>query len=58
MIRVAVAGRTNRQAAAQLFLSPHTVSSHLRHAYATLGINSRVELVRAAVATDVPDQDL
>jgi DNA-binding CsgD family transcriptional regulator len=53
-----VAGRTNRQAAAQLFLSPHTVSSHLRHAYAKLGINSRVELVRAAVATDVAGQDL
>lgn len=53
VIRVVVAGRTNRQAAAQLFLSPHTVSSHLRHAYAKLGINSRVELVRAAVATDV-----
>jgi DNA-binding CsgD family transcriptional regulator len=58
VIRVVVAGRTNRQAAAQLFLSPHTVSSHLRHAYAKLGINSRVELVRAAVATDVPGQDL
>jgi DNA-binding CsgD family transcriptional regulator len=49
VIRVVVAGRTNRQAAALLFLSPHTISSHLRHAYAKLGINSRLELVRAAV---------
>ena len=53
VIRVVVAGRTNREAAALLFLSPHTVSSHLRHAYAKLGINSRVELVRVAVAPDV-----
>ncbi|HEY7102778.1 MAG TPA: helix-turn-helix transcriptional regulator [Mycobacteriales bacterium] len=58
VIRVVVAGRTNREAAALLFLSPHTVSSHLRHAYAKLGINSRVELVRAAVATDIPGQQL
>jgi DNA-binding CsgD family transcriptional regulator len=50
VIRVVVAGCTNREAAALLFLSPHTISSHLRHAYAKLGINSRVELVRAAVA--------
>ena len=53
VIRVVVAGRTNREAAALLFLSPHTVSSHLRHAYAKLGINSRVELVRVAVTPDV-----
>ena len=53
VIRVVVAGRTNREAAALLFLSPHTVSSHLRHAYAKLGINSRVELVHVAVAPDV-----
>jgi DNA-binding CsgD family transcriptional regulator len=52
VVRVVVAGRTNREAAALLFLSPHTVSSHLRHAYAKLGINSRVELVRVAVAPD------
>jgi DNA-binding CsgD family transcriptional regulator len=37
-------GATNRQAAEQLFLSPHTVSTHLRHAFEKLGIRSRVEL--------------
>lgn len=58
VIRVVIAGRTNREAAALLFLSPHTVSSHLRHAYAKLGINRRVELVHAAVATGVRGQDL
>jgi DNA-binding CsgD family transcriptional regulator len=52
VIRVVISGRTNREAASLLFLSPHTISSHLRHAYAKLGINSRVELVRAAMATE------
>ena len=37
-------GATNRQAAAQLHLSPHTVSSHLRHAFEKLGIRLRIEL--------------
>ncbi|XVV09745.1 LuxR C-terminal-related transcriptional regulator [Actinoplanes sp. CA-131856] len=39
-------GATNRQVATAMFLSPHTVSTHLRHAFTKLGINSRVELAR------------
>jgi DNA-binding CsgD family transcriptional regulator len=35
-----------------LFLSPHTVSSHLRHAFAKLQINSRNDLVRVVLAHD------
>jgi DNA-binding CsgD family transcriptional regulator len=43
-------GLTNRDAAEQLFVSPHTVSSHLRHAFTKLGVNSRVELARVVAA--------
>ena len=38
------AGRTTREAAAALFLSPKTVEYHLRHVYLKLGIRSREEL--------------
>ena len=37
-------GRTTREAAAAIFLSPKTVEYHLRHVYRKLGINSREEL--------------
>ena len=39
-------GLTNRQAAVRLYLSPHTVSFHLRQVYRKLEISSRVELAR------------
>jgi DNA-binding CsgD family transcriptional regulator len=39
-----VEGRTTREAAAALFLSPKTVEYHLRKVYAKLGIGSRSEL--------------
>jgi DNA-binding CsgD family transcriptional regulator len=44
--RAIAEGLTSRQAADQLFLSAHTVNTHLRHAFAKLGIRSRAELVR------------
>jgi DNA-binding CsgD family transcriptional regulator len=39
-------GQSNRQAADALFVSPNTVSAHLRHVFEKLGIHSRVELAR------------
>ncbi len=39
-------GRTNREVAATLFLGERTVSSHLTHIYAKLGVRSRTELAR------------
>ena len=37
-------GRTTREAAAALFLSPKTIEYHLRNVYRKLGIHSREEL--------------
>ena len=46
VINLIAQGVTNRAAAAQLHLSPHTVKTHIRSAFAKLGINSRGELTR------------
>jgi DNA-binding CsgD family transcriptional regulator len=40
-------GRTNREAAAELFLSVKTVEHHLSRAYAKLGVRSRTALAHA-----------
>lgn len=40
-------GRTTREAAAALFLSPKTVEYHLRKVYSKLGVRSRSELAKA-----------
>jgi DNA-binding CsgD family transcriptional regulator len=41
---LAAAGRTTKEIAAVLFLSPKTVEGHLTHAFRKLGISSRSEL--------------
>jgi DNA-binding CsgD family transcriptional regulator len=46
-------GRTTREAAAALFLSPKTVEYHLRHVYIKLGVASRAELA-ARLSVPVP----
>jgi DNA-binding CsgD family transcriptional regulator len=50
--RVVAEGLTTGQAAQRLFISPHTVDSHVRHAFRKLGINSRVELTRIVLNSD------
>jgi DNA-binding CsgD family transcriptional regulator len=39
-------GLSNREVAAQLFLSPRTIAAHLRNIFRKLGISSRTELAR------------
>jgi DNA-binding CsgD family transcriptional regulator len=41
------AGRTNREVADALFMSPHTVEAHLTRIYRSLGVRGRTELARA-----------
>jgi len=50
--RLVAQGLTNREVAEQLFVSPHTVSSHLRSIFAKLEINSRLALARIAADHD------
>ena len=54
-LRVAEAvrnGASNRQIAAQLFLSPKTIDFHLRQIYRKLGVHSRTQLVAALHGED------
>ena len=48
MLELLAQGHTQKEIAEQLFLSPHTVETHLRHIYAKLHVRNGI----AAVSTD------
>jgi len=54
VVRLVALGLSNREVGERLFVSPHTVSTHLRHAFTKLDINSRVELARLVSQREGP----
>ena len=51
--RMAAAGRTNREVAQALFVTPKAIEYHLANAYRKLGIRGRPELARALETAEV-----
>jgi DNA-binding CsgD family transcriptional regulator len=52
---LAADGKSNRQIAQQLFITQATVETHLRHAFAKLGITSRADLPAQLTRPGTPD---
>ena len=44
VVELAANGASNKEIAQELFVSVHTVETHLTHAYAKLGVRSRGQL--------------
>jgi len=51
IVELVVAGRRNREVAAELSLSPNTVAWNLSKIYRKLGVSSRTELAARVAAT-------
>ncbi|MFE3164056.1 helix-turn-helix transcriptional regulator [Streptomyces sp. NPDC059224] len=56
LVPLVAEGLTNRAVADRLYVSVHTVNTHMKHIFTKLGINSRVELTRLAIERGI-DRD-
>ncbi|MEU8197968.1 AAA family ATPase [Microbispora amethystogenes] len=55
--RLAARGRTNRQIAQELNVTPKTVETHLGNIYRKLGVRNRTAMARALATTDLDHPD-
>jgi len=53
VVELVAEGLSNPQIAERLFISPRTVSTHLSHVFAKVGVSSRAELAVAATKRSV-----
>jgi DNA-binding NarL/FixJ family response regulator len=53
VLRLVAAGKSNRQIAAELVISQHTVARHVQNIYAKLGLSSRAAATAFAFERDL-----
>jgi DNA-binding NarL/FixJ family response regulator len=53
VLRLLVEGRSDREIAAALFISPRTATTHVSHILGKLGVSSRTEAAALAVREDL-----
>jgi DNA-binding CsgD family transcriptional regulator len=57
VVQCLVQGRTDKEIADHLGLSPHTVKNHLFRIFDKLGVSSRVELLFLTISPDAPPDE-